>query len=225
MYTIKKKPYICKPFSLIELVAAMVLFIFLMIIIVTMFNSTQETFSTSVDRDNIYSNVSMVFNLMTRDLQSSLYEDDKIGFWQQSENELNFIAVADSSKICEIRYKYKPDNPTDNTYTIQRSEVDSDKHAWNFYNKQLSSAGTMNSGVFRDLMGNVTELKFTCFDKGNNIILPSESNDTAYPYSVKIDISCLSEKGALLYKETNDNEIKRLNERKFTKTVYLGERY
>lgn len=222
----KNKKIKLQPFSLIEMFAVMVLLVFIMLICFTMLYSSEEVFSSSSERNKIFSSVSRVFYVISRDLQSSIYEDDKISFWHsgQTENKMNFIAVRDSSKICEIRYRMKESDTYTNIFNIQRSAITPEKHNWNFYEKQLSDSGTMHAGEFNNLMKNVTELKFTCFKEDGTEITPSASTDTEYPFSVKIDITCMSDNAASKYSENNSDEYKEENERKFSKTVYLGNR-
>ena len=117
-------------FSLIEMYTVMVLLVFIMLICFTMLVSTHEVFSSASDQIKIFSNVSRVFNMMSRDLQSSLYEQDKISFWHTGKNEndidideLNFIAVRRKSEICEIRYRMKESGTDTNIFNIQRAEI------------------------------------------------------------------------------------------------------
>jgi hypothetical protein len=211
----KKKGIKYNPFSLVELFVAMVVLLIIMLCMFTLLSSTQGAFSASIDNDSIYSNTRVAFDLITRDLQSSLYEEDKIFFWQKSDSEINFIAVCESSKICEVRYKLDANN-------IKRSAIDSDTHNWNFYGDASTTA--WNAGDFHDIMPYVTDLIFTCFDK-NGAIIPFSSSLTPYPYSVKIDITTLGRRSFLQWQESGESTFKDNNTRTFSKTVYLGDRY
>lgn len=196
----------------------MVVFLIIMLCMVVILNSAQGVFSNSVDQDSIFSNTRVAFDLITRDLQSSLYEQDKIFFWQEDNDKIYFFAVADSSKICDIRYKLDANN-------IKRYAGDSTKHSWNFYgNKSTNAWPTVNEDDFQTIMPYVTELKFTCLDKNGNIISLSSSSLTPYPYSVNIDITTLGKASFLKWKETGQDSYRDENARKFSKTVFLGDR-
>jgi competence protein ComGC len=230
----KNKQIKLQPFSLIEMFAVMVLVSFIMLICFTMIWSTQEVFSSTTDHNKIFSDVSRVFNMMSRDLQSSLYEKDKISFWHTGKtknvagkdigiDELNFIAVRDSSKICEIHYRVQETESNSSVFYIQRSMRTPKDHKWNFYGKQLTDS-EMYDEWFNNLMKNVTELKFTCFREDGSEITPSPDSDTEYPFSVKIDIKCMTDQAAFKYNENKNEVFKKENERKFSKTIYLGNR-
>lgn len=210
-----KNRIVIKPFNLVELFIAMVIFLIIMLCMVVILNSAQGVFSNSVDQDSIFSNTRVAFDLITRDLQSSLYEEDKIFFWQKSDSEINFVTVAESSNICEGRYKLED-------YNIKRSAIDPGTHHWNFYANNSISA--WDEEDFQTIIPYITELKFTCFDKNGNIIPPSSSSLTPYPDSIKIDITTLGQTSFLKWRETGQDSYRDDNARKFSKTVYLGGR-
>lgn len=203
------------PFSLVELYVAIALLVIVMLCMFIIINSAQGIFSNSVDRDNIYGNTRVAFDLLTRDLQSSIYEEDKVFFWHKEADEISFVAIADSSQVCEIRYRLSGGK-------IQRSCVDSGTHNWNFYGNQSTDA--WNAGNYQDIISYVTGFKLTCFDKEGNKIASSLSNSTPYPYSVKIDITTLGANAYRKWQESALPSYKDNNERTFSKTIYLGDR-
>lgn len=214
---------ITKNFTLIELFTAMVLLLVIILCMMLILNSTQTVVLGSVDQDTLYSNSRTAFDLITRDLQCSLYEQDKIFFWHKSDSEINFISVCSDvgstqkSNIIEVKYKLDS-----NDNFIKRSKFHIGDSEWDFYGDKSISA--WNEEDFIKIIPYVTGLKFTCFDKQGNIIASSLTNLTPYPYSIKIDITTLGGVSYIKWKETGDDSHKTNNERKFTKTVYLGER-
>jgi hypothetical protein len=220
-----QKSVLFRPYSLLELLVAMAVLIVIMLCMVTILSSAQGICSNSLGQDNVFSDSRTAFDLITRDLQSSLYQEDKIFFWQESPEKINFISVTGSSdthgcSVCEIRYKL--DSADD---FIKRSEISSDTPAkWNFYGNKSVSVWADDTDDFQKITPYVTGLKFTCFRKDGSVIAPDSGALTEYPFSVKIDITVLGRTAYRKWKENNSNLFRKENERIFTKTVYLGSR-
>ena len=212
-----------KTFSLIEIFTAMILLLVVLLCMVMILTSTQTVVLGSMDQDSLYSNSHTAFDLITRDLQTSLYDQNNIFFWHKSDTEINFVAVAaevedtERSNVVEVKYKL---DTSDNF--LKRSIFYMGDSEWDFFGDKSISA--WNEDDFSKIIPFVTDLKFTCFDKDGNIIASSETALTPYPYSVKIDITIIGEKSFIKWIETGDDTHRINNERKFTKTVYLGDR-
>ncbi len=127
----KNSKYTAKQsFTLIEVLAAMAVFMVLVSVMMQFFTSARTLWLTSSRRTDLYTNASIALDMMARDLQCALYNnDDTIGlqgiypFWfreydqdtgvgTENVEELNFITSTDlktmaaSSNICEVRYTY-----------------------------------------------------------------------------------------------------------------------
>jgi type II secretory pathway pseudopilin PulG len=132
-----KKRRIKVNFTLIELLLAMSIFVILSLIMMRFFNSAQQIWSKVSQKNAIYADARVALDLMARELQSSMYNNDCTNattyvrsiypFWHQwvdninntyystfEHTQLNFIASTDlkpagaESNICEIRYGFVP---------------------------------------------------------------------------------------------------------------------
>jgi type II secretory pathway pseudopilin PulG len=124
-------------FTLVELLAAMAVFSIISLVMMRFFNSSQKVWSIASQRNILYSDARIALNLMTRDLQCAMYnnENSAIGiypFWYKyngavgtndyyttaiADTQLNFITATDirpdttASSICEVRYAFVPAGP------------------------------------------------------------------------------------------------------------------
>lgn len=132
---LKKKYHQSRPFTLIEILAAMSIFLILSLIMMRFFNSTQKIFRISSQRNSLYSDARIALDIISNDLQCSMYNNETVNeiypFWFQKINDLNavnnsfypesndwtclnFIAStplkppAATSNICEMRYTFVP---------------------------------------------------------------------------------------------------------------------
>jgi type II secretory pathway pseudopilin PulG len=124
-----------KHFTLIELLMAMSIFLILSVIMMRFFNSAQQIWSKTSQRNAVYSDARIALDLMARELQTAMYNNDLFDtstavrsiypFWHQKigiinntyytnfeQTQLNFIAATDlkpdgaESNICEVRYGF-----------------------------------------------------------------------------------------------------------------------
>lgn len=114
-------------YTIIEVLASMGIFIILITGLMQFFSSARTIWISSSRRNEMYSNARIALDLIARDLQNTMYQNDNTTrgiypFWFRSRvtktttnpqvNELNFIAETElkppdaSSEICEIRYTF-----------------------------------------------------------------------------------------------------------------------
>jgi len=101
-------------FTLIELMAAMGVFSIIMVIMLSFLSSTQKAWSETSSTAEVYENARIALDLLTRDIQSSLYNNDDSSkgiypFWHESDSRINFISATNVggtaiSNIREVKY-------------------------------------------------------------------------------------------------------------------------
>jgi type II secretory pathway pseudopilin PulG len=99
------------PFTLLELILAMGILSVIMVLMLSFFSAAQKVWMTSSANAEIYENARVAMDLMTRDLQSALYNNENstkgiYPFWHESDNRINFISatnVGDANDISNIR--------------------------------------------------------------------------------------------------------------------------
>ena len=103
------------PFTLLELILAMGILMVIMVIMLSFFSAAQKAWMTTSANAEIYENARVAMDLMTRDLQATLYNDEIstrgiYPFWHESDNRINFISATnvgdagDVSNIREVKY-------------------------------------------------------------------------------------------------------------------------
>jgi type II secretory pathway pseudopilin PulG len=129
-----RKNIIMRSFTLIEVLAAMAVFMILVSVMMQFFTTARNLWLTSSRRTDLYANARIALDMMARDLQCALYNNDNSAqgiypFWFREYNqnsggnvdELNFITSTDlksidaNSNICEVRYTYVKTEGTDVT--------------------------------------------------------------------------------------------------------------
>ncbi len=104
-----------KQFTLLELILAMGILTVIMVIMLSFFSAAQKAWMASSANAEIYENARVAMDLMTRDLQAALYNDDNstqgiYPFWHESDSRINFITVTtvgdstDTSNVREVKY-------------------------------------------------------------------------------------------------------------------------
>ena len=175
----KNRKYTTKRnFTLIEVLAAMAVFVVLVSVMMQFFTSARNLWLASNRRTDLYSNAGIALDMMTRDLQSALYNNDNSNqgiypFWFRTYNqsgdavkELNFITATDlkpsgaKSDICELRYTYvktASSAVTDDSGTnidagwLVRSCIADNSAAYDFMNYPFKgAASTRLANVWQD---------------------------------------------------------------------------
>lgn len=159
------------PFTLLELLASMAIFILLMFTLLTFFDSAQKAWTDSAHRSMLYENAAIVFNLIARDLQCIYYEEDKTPFWHKGATNstwgayrnpsLNFVSATSitqnnicNSKLSEIKYQlYYASTHSESSdgwllrsITGDQTDAGADNSKWNYYdNFTVGRTGASNA--------------------------------------------------------------------------------
>ncbi len=143
-------------FTLIELLAAMAVFLVLMAIVFSFFSTAQKAWTTTDTNTRIYENARVALDLISRDLQCAMASNEpgrEIPFYAALGSDfdptdwnkrlaLYFVTVAPPSqsattRLCEIGYQLYTGSlasHADQRYWLRRSRTcDSDGAKWNFY--------------------------------------------------------------------------------------------
>lgn len=164
---------------------------------------------------------------------------------------LNFVANLSGkpnencvSNLCEVKYQLYPTNPDSYLAGWVRLSVTGDKKKddtfnskWNFFNNDniwsktdsgsVFTADASSRSEFQKLIPNVTELSFTCYESTGDEIKP-ENSSFKFPFSIEITLKVMGEskweKWLSLKSDNSDkaDNFRKANERKFTQTVFLG---
>ncbi len=208
-------------FTLVELMAAMAIFLILMAALLTFLFSSQKVWSASSSRSRLYENAGMAFEMITRDLHSSLYDTQSIPFWQKNSGELSFVSVlygvpgTEKTNVCEVRYRMSNNE-------LQRSLFRISDPEWDFYGNMSTSA--FDDSDFETVTEYLVDLEFSCYDADGNLIPPSSGSLTPYPNSIKIDIGMLDPGSFLKWRESGNADILNDMQRNFSRTIFLGKR-
>jgi type II secretory pathway pseudopilin PulG len=116
-----------KSFTLLELILAMGILTVIMVLMLSFFSAAQKAWMTSSANAEIYENARVAMDLMTRDLQTALYNDENSSlgiypFWHESDSKISFISatgVGDADDLINIirEVKYARSNGT--TLTLE----------------------------------------------------------------------------------------------------------
>ena len=105
-----------KPFTLLELILAMGILAVMMVLMLSFFSAAQKAWMASSANAEIYENARIAMDLMSRDLQAALYNDENstkgiYPLWHESDSRISFISAtsvgdaADGSNLIrEVKY-------------------------------------------------------------------------------------------------------------------------
>ena len=203
-------------FTALELLAAMTVFIILLLATSMFFTASQKAWIKSSDNSMTFENVRIAMELMTRELQSIYYRENKIPFWHKSKSgtdgysnqSLNFVSNTNvpqegvTTNLSEVKYQlwYTADPTEDSAGWLMRSVTGDNSSKWNFYDNLTvgltgaSNAFTANndsSEGYQKLIPYVTNLTFTCYDDGGFPIDSTINAVTELPISIEINLSLM----------------------------------
>ncbi len=220
----------CRPFTLIELITAMAVFVVLMGVMMKFFQEAQQAWSLSSQRAMVYDNARVAMDLITRDLQAAYYKKDVTPFWHSTTDVLGFISatpmpqVDSTSPFHEVQYKLEDD-------WLKRSVTGNQSGNFDYHTNFDTAFSTRED--FVEIVPYVTDLKFTCYNnKVVNPTIPQADIDlTNFPFIVMVELTLLDKNSwekwkAFLAGSANDaaNALKENQERTFTKMIFMGER-
>ncbi len=209
-----------KKFSLIELILVMTIFLLLLVVFFTFFNTAKNVWASSDSRKQAFEDARVALDLMSRDLQCIYYTDNIAPFWLKTkenneswynDKSLNFVSLTDigggsgtTSSLYEIKYQlWYPENgvQSDSDGWLMRSVTGSSSTKWNFNASPISvgtsgadkafTANNDSSEPFNKFIPHVTRVEFNCFDRLRNPIAGTTSTAQELPYSIEIKLYIL----------------------------------
>jgi hypothetical protein len=212
MKTQYKKSY----FTILELILSMGIFVVLLLIVSMIFTTAQESWTESAERVTAFENARIAMELMTRDIQSIYYRDNKIPFWYKSQSgsdaysnqSLDFVSYIDTapsgaeSNLCEVKYQlwYTTDAASDSVGWLMRSVTGDNSSKWNFYENLTAgltgsdnafTANNDSSEPYQKLIPYVTSLTFNCYDDEGFSISGTTDAVVELPFSIELNLSVL----------------------------------
>ena len=171
-----KRRALSRSFTLVELLAAMAVFVVILTMVFSMLAGAQRAYS-AVDRTTrIYESARILMDLVTRDLQAAVASDTtggEIPFTVDptpAQDLLGFVAAVDppssaDARLCEILYAFQ-----DNIF--KRSCVGDGSGSWDFFGTPTSNTGSwVTTGASRqEVVRGLESLTFTCFDSSNAMV-------------------------------------------------------
>ncbi|MCF7792353.1 MAG: hypothetical protein K9M56_10210 [Victivallales bacterium] len=158
-----------KYFTLMEMVVALAVFMILIAIVLTFYETVFEVSSTSRNSSNVFSNARVALDIISRDIQCIYYKNEMTPFWnvskdnaeaagwdKQYQNDLiAFVSATplpqnegNISPLCEIKYQLfnDPDLSEDTAGWLLRSATGDNSDSWNFqYNFTAGGTGAGNA--------------------------------------------------------------------------------
>ena len=123
------------PFTLLELILAMGILTIIMVIMLSFFSAAQKAWMASSANAEIYENARVAMDLMTRDLQAALYNDENSAkgiypFWHESDSKISFISttnIGDAADLTNIirEIKYARSNGSAATNPLTQEDLPS----------------------------------------------------------------------------------------------------
>jgi prepilin-type N-terminal cleavage/methylation domain-containing protein len=232
-YTTKKRGK--RGFTLVELLAAMAVFMIIMTVLLSFLASAQRVWTGCINRNRLYADARTAMNLMARDLQCAFYENEQTPFWNDTASanpkRICFITATPNkpsdadSRLIEAQYMYDSTN-----YKIQVSYTGDNSSDWNFYGSNASTAfgssGSSPDGeTFQDLIPYVIDFDITCFDNKMNILDSSSTTEKyEFPYAVKIELTLLDAANFTKWRASGNDDLRDNNIRTFTRMIIIGNR-
>ena len=230
-------------FTLIELMAAMVVLVIMMGFLFKFIVSSQNLWTASERNSRIYENAQIFFELLARDLTSAVASNQpgqEVAFWvgpnSGDDGDKDFLAFATMSpsgphgktKIWEVHYKWGKPTAT-GEYLIRRSVVadidsaDAPDADWDFYGKVAADApvwvATDNLAEAQEVIDGVEKIEIACYPANSSTAHPISAGYLAVPGQVKITLTLVDQKAVDKGLTGPDLDFCR---RQFTKVILLS---
>lgn len=207
-------------FTLVELMAAMLVLVIMMGFLFKFIASSQDLWSASERNSRVYENAQIFFELVDRDLGGAMVNDipgQEIGFWVGSTADTTdgFLTMVsnvtppteDEYSICEVHYRLSPtSNPTfsllERDVVGQEKDITTPNPAWDFYGRAAASGtpawvGTP-SGVtpnWQEVIDGVETITMECYNAAGAIMAPAPPRSyLSLPTAVKFTITLVDQK-------------------------------
>jgi Tfp pilus assembly protein FimT len=213
------------PFSLLEMLLAMGLLAFLMLVLVKFFANMQTAFTLSMNTAELYENARVAFDVITRDLQCGVAAADDIPgrnicFHQSGGGSLWFVTsgeISSSAKcgLIEVGYRWSANR-------FERAFVDDTNSGWAVYGNRDDAD---DQDGYRKVIEGVMGQSFVCYSE--SMVAYSPNQATALPHVVSVMLTLMDSKAFALWQRMPEPQRRALEgkvTRTFRKTVFLGGR-
>jgi type II secretory pathway pseudopilin PulG len=225
-------------FTLMELLCAMAVLLLLMAVLFQFLSSADRAWRGADTNARIHESAQILFDIITRDLQSAVYDDQpggQIPFYvgtnagaDANTPYLAFVSATDAApgttpktRLVEVHYKCRTaaGTPAQLPYWFRRSVVDDTDSDWDFYGDPTPAPfAAASSGTPAEVIYGVHELAFECYDRGGNT-LASTACASALPAAVRVNVTLFDPGLADAPEPVRANTY-----RSFSKLIFLGGR-
>ncbi len=224
-------------FTLVEMMVSMTILSIMILMMFQFMIASQKTLAWSDRTWRVYENSRVVFDLLERDLQSTLFDDTpgmEVGMYigdpdptdSTAALHICFVSAADpddnaTSQLCEISYKHHSDTSASDPYDLTRQLTsNADTTNWNFYgmpsNWYINSDSDPNLAYFEQIVGGIETFAIVCRDGSGNVI-SSDTEISEGPTQIEITMGIFDENLV-----DAPEEIRNQTMREFTKIIFLG---
>lgn len=228
-----KRHALSRFFTLIELLAAMAVFVLILTMVFAMLASAQRAWS-AVDRNTrIYENARILMDVITRDLQAAVASDQsggQIPFYIGTNSPsgtgsdltrfmVTFVsatpmASGGDSRLAEISYTY--DN-----YLFRRKQVEDNSTAgWDFYGETTTSwVNTTGSPGFQEVVDGIDDVEFAFFNDGG--AMAASTVYTQVPSVIRVSFTLFDPDAISVSDSTRRQQLIDQSKRSFSKIIFL----
>lgn len=226
-------------FTLLELMAAMIVLVIMMGFLFHFITSSQTLWSASERNARVYENGQIFFELIERDLRGAMANDaagQEIGFWIENPSTAtgDFLTMVSNmpppvdteSGVCEIHYRLvATSNPT--VFRLERAVVEQTDStgAWDFYGKNGTSGPpswvTTDGGAsnWQEVIDGVESVDMTCYDTSGTALSQGRVY-FALPAALRFTVTLVDQKVVDLgYTGTALSDRLDASRRQFTKVI------
>lgn len=220
-------------FTIIELLAAMTVFLVIMVMLFSFFSSAQRAWSYTNATTELFSNARLALDVISSDLQAAIASENdvpgqSIKFHQGSANTLQFVTANRFGDGYPLEYSYVGYRLANNRF--QRASLSDTPLAGSaalyqnhpgitsaFYTTCAPESGVVADGVLG--------LSFTCQE--STMATPSYTQSSRLPAMVTVNLRLMDSKSMELYTRlsgTAREDLESRMARNFTKTIFIGGR-
>ena len=234
-------------FTLVELMAAMVVLVIMMGFLFKFITSSQDLWSASERNSRVYENAQIFFELVDRDLGGAMVNDipgQEISFWIGNPDD-DFLTMVSTMPppdksvpdVCEVHYKLFPTSSS-TIFVLKRAVVAQKKWnnsdppvlvldpGWDFYGQDTASTAWIGTygGDWQEVIDGIEKITMECYGAdGKEMTPPPPKSYPDLPTAVKFTITLVDQKVVDLGLSGSalDDRLA-ASRRQFTKVVFLN---
>ena len=235
-------------FTLVELMAAMVVLVIMMGFLFKFITSSQDLWSASERNSRVYENAQIFFELVDRDLGGAMVNDipgQEISFWigDPDSTEKDFLTMVSTMPppdesvpdVCEVHYKLFPTSSS-TIFVLKRAVVAQKKWDnsdppvlvldpdWDFYGQDTASTAWIGNdgGDWQEVIDGIETITMECYGADGTAMTPPKSYPDL-PTAVKFTITLVDQKVVDLGLSGSalDDRLA-ASRRQFTRVVFLN---